>query len=104
MEAKTRKLAQELKALIKDRFGEADVIVFGSRARGDFQPESDLDICVIVERLDRKTRDVIFDCAWEVGFKAGMVIVPVIFNRKEWKGVMASAPIVKTIAKEGVRL
>lgn len=104
MEARTRKLAKDLKALLQKRLGEVEVIAFGSRVRKDFAPDSDLDLCVIVERLNRKVRDLVFACAWEVGFKADMVIVPVIFTRKEWRGVMAEAPIVRVIEREGVRL
>ncbi len=29
------------------------IVAFGSRARGDFRPESDLDLAVIVDQLDR---------------------------------------------------
>ena len=104
MQAKSKKLANELKALLEQKLGEVEVIAFGSRVRKDYRPDSDLDICVIVERLDRKVRNLIFDCAWQIGFEASIVIVPVIFTRKEWKGVMANAPIVKSIEREGVRI
>ena len=44
-------LKKELKEQIKD------VILFGSRARGDFQPESDYDILVLVTKKTKELRN-----------------------------------------------
>ena len=104
MEKRILGLAREFKELLKQRHLEAELIIFGSRARGDNQPDSDLDLCVIVKRLDRKTRDVVIDCAWEIGFKAGIVVVPIIFSRSEIKGALARSPIIMSVEREGVRL
>ena len=41
-----------------------------------------MDICVIVGKMDRETREVIFTLAWETGFKEDIVIVPLIFEKK----------------------
>jgi predicted nucleotidyltransferase len=35
--------------LIKTRFNVFAIYIFGSRARGDVKPDSDLDICVLLE-------------------------------------------------------
>lgn len=59
------------------------VVVFGSRARGDADFESDLDVLVLVDEISPGTRSVISDCAWETGFEAGVVITPVVMTVDE---------------------
>lgn len=58
-------------------------VLFGSRARGDYEPDSDYDVLVVVAKLDRTIRQTISDCAWEAGFKDCLVIVPVVVTRDE---------------------
>lgn len=41
---------------ISEKFDPARVIVFGSRARGDAGPESDLDLLVVFDQLDMSRR------------------------------------------------
>ena len=43
-------IAQEYKAALKNLYGHqfAELILFGSHARGDFHPESDIDFAVIL--------------------------------------------------------
>jgi predicted nucleotidyltransferase len=82
------------------------MILFGSRARGDADPHSDMDVVVILNgMIDDEVRDFISDCAWEAGFVHGIVLVPVVFTRDEWdNSPERSSPFVKTVETEGVTL
>jgi predicted nucleotidyltransferase len=42
------------------------ILLFGSKARGDFDADSDLDVAVIVENLDRQLKLAIFDAVSDV--------------------------------------
>jgi len=48
----TRRFAKKL----REKLGEAEVIIYGSRARGESESDSDLDVCVVVEKLNREVR------------------------------------------------
>src|SRR6266852_7094974 len=77
-------LAEHLKqALIEHHVTLYKAIVFGSRARGDAQPDSDLDVLVLVDHLNPLLRKIISHCAWEVGFAAGILIQTVVMTREE---------------------
>ena len=99
------KVAKEFASRIRKKLGEASIIVYGSRAREDSELFSDMDICVIVEKMDRKTREIIFTTAWETGFKEDVVIVPLIFEKNEWENSpILESPIYKNIQREGVKV
>jgi predicted nucleotidyltransferase len=78
-------------------------VVFGSRARGDYDPDSDYDVLVVVGKLDRMIRKTISDCAWEAGFQDCLVIVPVVVTRDEMEhSPLRSSLLMQAIREEGV--
>lgn len=61
-------MAQDFARPARARLGERirEVRVFGSRARGDTRPASDLDLFVLVDRDDRATRLELYGIANDV--------------------------------------
>ncbi len=81
-----------------------DLRVFGSRARGDATPDSDLDVFIELERCDPELRQRISEIAWEVGFEMDRIISTVVATRAELEqGAMGANPLVLNIEREGVR-
>ena len=81
----------------------AEVYAFGSRASGTAEPDSDLDVGVVVRDLDHAVRDTIRNVAWEVGFDRGVLISTVKFTEQAFRhGAVASSPLVRTIMTEGI--
>jgi uncharacterized protein len=98
-----RQVLQEFAERVRLRFPEARVWAFGSRARGDAVRESDLDVCVVVDRLDEQRDREIIGIAWEVGFAHDVVISTVTFSQNEFvTGPLAVSPIVTSILHDGV--
>jgi uncharacterized protein len=82
-----------------------DFRVFGSRARGDAADDSDMDVFVEVESLDRETKRAISDIIWDFSIDHGVVISPLFFSRSEDEdSPMRSSFIIEEIMKEGVRI
>jgi predicted nucleotidyltransferase len=91
--------------LIKKKLGVHRIELFGSRARGDADPDSDMDVLAIVDDITPELEDYISECAWEAGFKYGIVVVPVVFTRDEWEnGPERYSLLAESIRAEGVRL
>ena len=98
-------IAAELRRRLAEVVPLLDFRIFGSRARGDADEYSDLDVFIKVEWIDRKVKEKIEDVIWEVGFNNFMVISPLIFTRDEIENTaLRSSAIVKNITEEGVSL
>ncbi len=98
--------AAELKARLLSRgVPLVEVLVFGSRARGDHQTDSDLDVCLVLDRIDDAILETISDTAWEVGFERDRIIVTVEYTREQLDhSPVRISPLVRAIQAEGVRV
>ncbi len=106
MEARDREVLGRLKSSIEKEVGPVRLILFGSRARGEAGPLSDMDVVVILDdsATDRDV-DIVSELAWESGFDAGIVIVPVIFRRREWEDTPErSSLLAQAVEQQGVLL
>lgn len=94
------------KELLQQRPGLAKMVLFGSRARGDADPDSDVDVLVVwAGEMDDETREHISDCAWQAGFEHGLVVVPVAFSRKEWEeGPERYSIFAQAVERDGVSI
>ena len=81
-----KQILAKFKALVLTRLRVHQMILFGSRARGDADPDSDMDVVVILaDDWDWDERVFVSRCAWEAGFESGIIVVPVIFSREQWE-------------------
>ncbi|MDP4812355.1 MAG: nucleotidyltransferase domain-containing protein, partial [Saprospiraceae bacterium] len=67
-------IVSKIAKTIHDNDPLAEAYLFGSRARGDAELDSDMDVIVIVDDLAEKDEDYISECAWEAGFESGIVV------------------------------
>jgi predicted nucleotidyltransferase len=103
MREKDRTTAEQLKRRLAGIVQLVDFKVFGSRARGDSDEYSDLDVFIEVEIINPALRDAVSEAVWEVGYQNYMVISPLIFTRDELeRSPLRASPIVRSIAEEGV--
>ncbi len=105
MQQKDYEIAKELKEKLSAVIQLLDFKVFGSRARGDVDEFSDMDVFVEVNSLDKKLKEKISDITWKVGFEHFMVISALIFTKDEIENSpLRASPIVQNIMEEGVTI
>ena len=103
MKPEDKHLADEFARRVRQRFPGARIWVFGSRVRGDADPESDLDCLVVLDRVDRATDRAIRDIAWEVGLDRGVVITTVVLDEAQFHhGPASESTLVANVLREGV--
>jgi len=77
--------------------------VYGSRAREEAEPDSDMDVAASVSELTPSAKDLVADTAWEVGIGHLIHISAFVFSQTEIESLpMSSSPIVQNIMREGV--
>lgn len=78
-------------------------VLFGSRARGEGEWDSDYDILVVVEHLEEAIHETISRCVWEAGFADCLVIVPVPVTRDEIENSpFRSSLLMQAVRAEGI--
>ncbi len=100
-----REIAHELRRRLVPGVEIEDFRVFGSRARGEATPDSDLDVYLVVAELTPTLRRWVDEIAWEVGFERDRVISTLVTTRHGLEqGPFGAQPVVQVIEREGVRI
>jgi len=80
-------------------------VLFGSKARGDFHAESDIDVALFLRRVDRQIKRAIYDIATEIFLETEIEIAPLIFQLDQYEQMRADGyPIVHEIERCKVTL
>lgn len=97
------KIFKEFTGRVHERFSDARLWAFGSRARGEATWESDFDILIVLSKVDQKIDRWIRDIAWEVGFNNERVITTILLDKVQFEqGPMSESTIVENILREGI--
>ena len=99
-----RQLCSGLKPLFPQ--GAMEAILFGSYARGEADAESDIDVMVLVD----SPRQDISQKTWEISsvaadllLRQGVMVSPIVENRRYFQDNVNLLPLYQNIAREGVR-
>ena len=81
-------------------------ILYGSEARGDARPDSDIDVLVLLEgdKRDFLREEMLSGKLYEIELSTGVLISPMIMLRKQWENRPFKTPFYINVMNEGVRL
>jgi predicted nucleotidyltransferase len=97
---------EEAARTLKSRFSIEEIILFGSKARGDADVFSDIDLLLITsEPLHWKDEKVIVEILFDIGMTHDVIFSPLFASKEEWKGgLFAQFPIYDEILRDGAAL
>jgi predicted nucleotidyltransferase len=101
-----REAIRNLYTRIKDEFLIDKIILFGSKARGDAEKYSDVDLLVLTNKTKtRNDRERLSDIAADINIDYGVALSCLYFNLSEWELGDSVNPFLKdNIEKEGIVL
>ncbi len=96
----------EATRMLKRRFPIKEVILFGSKVRGDDDPESDIDLLLLTTRpIHWRERHSIVEALFEIEMKYDVVISIIVNSATDWNaGPRSVLPIHEEIDREGVTI
>ena len=83
----------------------ASVILYGSRARGDFKEDSDWDILVLTSRIgDKKLEEKIRDNIYELQLEFLQPVSTIIIEKENWLSKHLVTGFYQNVITEGITL
>lgn len=107
MEDKRKKELRELKEILEDLLGPHafKMVLFGSRARGDHEDDSDVDVAILVPGLTREMKHRILDKVAEIELDYLLPISAFVISEDEFNHLKKKERrIAFDIEREGISL
>lgn len=100
------RIKQKIKETIAREVTGAQVILFGSKARGTDNKDSDWDILVLLDKpvVSFKDEQQIRHKLYEVELEVEEPISTFVYSLNDWNAKMSVTPLYKNVSREGVYL
>jgi predicted nucleotidyltransferase len=90
-------------SVLKKQFPVQRVILYGSKARGDYDEHSDIDLLLITSRsLHWKEEKAIVGTLFDIGMEYDVIFSPLFVSGDEWEdGIFTEFSIYQEITRDG---
>lgn len=101
-----KRLLKRVQQAVHSVVPEAEIILYGSHARGDASPVSDWDFLILVDNpLDRKLITKLKDRLYDLELEMDTVLSSIIRTQEEWRSPRYSVlPFKHMVEQEGISL
>jgi len=99
-------LLEKIKRVVAEVEPEAEIILYGSRARGDSDAESDWDFLVLVDGfVDDARVDRIRHRLYEIEWESDQILSSIVRSREQWNSPpLNGTPFHRNVELEGIAL
>ncbi len=105
MESKLKKMTRLIRMKISGIDPTAQVILYGSRSRGDARIDSDWDILILTDYPVDLVKETEFrDHLYELEIQTGEPLSVFVYSKQEWFTTQHITPFFENVTSEGIRL
>ena len=104
MNTKEQCIISLIKSKIKNKNSNAEVILFGSHARGQANTDSDWDILILLDsiKVTRKTEKEYREELFDVELEVGEPISTFVYSKRDWESRHSITPLYTSIKRDGI--
>jgi predicted nucleotidyltransferase len=101
---KREELLEQVKQTVHEIEPDAEIVLYGSRARGDAHSESDWDFLILLDGVvDDARTDSIRHRLYDIEWDCGEVLSSIVRSRQEWDTPLhRMTPFSKVVREQGI--
>lgn len=98
-------IANKIKQAVRSINSTAEVILYGSRARGDAGINSDWDILILLDEPVNMAEELtIRERIYEIELEYEVAISIFIYSKNDWSKIQKITPFYENVEKEGIKI
>jgi predicted nucleotidyltransferase len=99
-------LLERVKQVVREVEPQADIVLYGSRARGEAHAESDWDFLILLDgEVDDARTDAIRHRLYEIEWDCDEVLCTIVRSRQEWDSSLQQVtPFANILREQGIRI
>lgn len=106
LESRVKRILLACRDAIHANYPTAGIVLYGSQARGQADPESDMDLLVLLnDQVTAAKKRTIRDMLYEISLAQDVVISTIVRSYDTWNSPISQAmPLYKAIQREGIQV
>ena len=103
---KREDIIRRIRVLVRQAAPTAETILFGSEARGEARPDSDIDLLILLDgdKMTLAREEEVTLPLYELELETGVEISPIVMLKKQWENRPFKTPFYVNVKNEGVVL
>ena len=98
-------ITDQISQAIRQAEPQAEIVLFGSRARGTARPDSDWDVLVLLdEKVTLAREQILYSLLSKVELATEEVLSVIVYEKNYWQQILKGTPLYDDIREEGLTL